>query len=238
MRSQFLYALSAMLLVACVQPEPTTTATPTATPTPTSGPTGASTLVPGSTPMQSNGVGKLRFLALGDSYTIGHSVDISERWPFQLVQILRMEGLAVAEPEFIARTGWTTQELSLAIERADPQAPYAVVTLMIGVNNQFRGQDVKEYQEEFVDLLQRGVELTGGDASRVIVVSIPDWSVTPFALGRDRAQIAEQIELFNDVNSQEANRCQVRGHYICFARSRYRSQSPERRWATLFGQNV
>ena len=98
----------------------------------------------------------------------------------------------------------------MAIERADPQAPYAVVTLMIGENIQFRGQDVKEYQEEFVDLLQRGVELTGGDASRVSVVSIPDWSVTPFALGRDRAQIAEQIELFNDVNSQEAKRIGAR----------------------------
>ena len=136
-------------------------------------------------------------MALGDSYTIGQSVAVRERWPVQLVQRLRESGINITEPEIIARTGWTTRELSLAIDSADPQGPYEVVTLMIGVNDQFRGRDVMDYQANFETLLRRAIVFAGGDPSRVIVVSIPDWSVTPFAEGSDRARLSGEIELFN-----------------------------------------
>ena len=122
---------------------------------------------------------------------------VRERWPVQLVQRLRESGINITEPEIIARTGWTTRELSLAIDSADPQGPYEVVTLMIGVNDQFRGRDVMDYQANFETLLRRAIVFAGGDPSRVIVVSIPDWSVTPFAEGSDRARLSGEIELFN-----------------------------------------
>ena len=122
-------------------------------------------------------------MALVDSYTIGQSVAMKERWPVQLVLRLREEGFTIAEPEIIARTGWTTGELSLAIDQAAPQGPYELVTLMVGVNNQFRGREIEEYWEEFGALLQRAVGFAGGNPSRVIVLSIPDWGATP--LGRE-----------------------------------------------------
>ena len=102
-----------------------------------------------------------------------------------------------ADPEIIARTGWTTDELSAAIDEADPRGPYALVSLLIGVNNQYRGRDAEEYRAQFADLLRRAVGFAGGDASRVVVLSIPDWSVTPFADGRDRPRIAAEIDAYN-----------------------------------------
>jgi lysophospholipase L1-like esterase len=142
-----------------------------------------------------------RFLALGDSYTIGEGVTPEERWPNQL---------RIGEPEIIARTGWTTGELSAAIDAASLQSPYDLVTLLIGVNNQYRGRGVEEYRREFAALLRRAIELAGGKPSRVIVVSIPDWGVTPFAAGRDRAAIAREIDSFNAVNRAEAWRAGAR----------------------------
>lgn len=147
-----------------------------------------------------------RFLALGDSYTIGESVAVAGRWPNQLARVLRAKGIAVAEPEIIAKTGWTTDELSFAIDAAKPRGPYALVTLLIGVNNQYRGRDAEQYRKELAALLHRAVGFAGGDARRVVVVSIPDWGVTPFAAGRDRAKIAAQIDLFNAINAEEAQR--------------------------------
>ena len=147
-----------------------------------------------------------RVLALGDSYTIGESVAIADRWPNQLARALRAKGTAVADPEIIARTGWTTDELSSAIDAAKPHGPYALVTLLIGVNNQYRGRSAEQYRKEFAALLQRAVAFAGGDAKRVVVVSIPDWGVTPFASGRDRATIAAAIDHFNAVAHEESNR--------------------------------
>lgn len=146
------------------------------------------------------------FLALGDSYTIGQSVPASERWPVQLAAALRAEGVAIGDPQIIATTGWTTDELSGGIDAADPHGPYRLVTLLIGVNNQYRGRDIKEFRTQFRGLLNRAVSFAGGIASRVIVVSIPDWGVTPYAEGRDRAQIGREIDSFNGVCREEAER--------------------------------
>lgn len=147
----------------------------------------------------------MRYLALGDSYTIGEGVKPAERWPVQLAAMLRERGLDVEEPEIIAQTGWTTDELAAAMDRAQPQGPYDLVSLLIGVNNQYRGRPVDEYREQFRELLQRAIDLAGGNARRVFVVSIPDWGTTPFAEGRDRARIATEIDAFNAVNREEAN---------------------------------
>jgi len=146
------------------------------------------------------------FLALGDSYTIGEGVAPDERWPLQLVARLRAEGIGIGEPRIVATTGWTTDELSAAMETADFTPPYALVTLLIGVNDQYRGRGVDEYRAQFRDLLQRAIQLAGGIAAHVIVASIPDWGVTPFAAreGRDAAAVAREIDAFNAIASAEA----------------------------------
>lgn len=144
----------------------------------------------------------LRYLALGDSYTIGESVDESERFPNQLASLLSAEGLPT-EVTIIARTGWTTDELWQGIQARKLEPPYDLVSLLIGVNNQYRGYDINKYREEFKFLLGKAIEYAGGDATRVIVFSIPDWGVTPFAAGRDRAQISAEINAFNAVNLEE-----------------------------------
>ncbi|HET7711809.1 MAG TPA: SGNH/GDSL hydrolase family protein [Thermoanaerobaculia bacterium] len=151
-----------------------------------------------------------RILALGDSYTIGEAVSAPERWPNQLAALLKKEGIEAADPEIIARTGWTTDELDRAIDAAAPAGPYDLVTLLIGVNNQYRGRPGDEYRREFGVLLQRAIGFAGGDASRVLVLSIPDWGVTPFAADRDRGKIGEEIDLFNRVNREEADRLGAR----------------------------
>lgn len=143
--------------------------------------------------------GDMRYLALGDSYTIGEGVAPADRWPVQLAAMLRERGIAVQDPRIIARTGWTTDELSAAIDQADLRGPFGLVSLLIGVNNQYRGRTAEEYRGEFAGLLQRAIGFAGGDASRVLVLSIPDWGVTPFAEGRDRARIAAEIDAYNAV---------------------------------------
>lgn len=152
----------------------------------------------------------MRFLALGDSYTIGESAAESERWPVQLAALLRQHGLSVEPPALIAKTGWTTDELSAAIDQAGPLGAFDLVSLLIGVNNQYRGRDAEEYRREFVALLRRAIGFAGGDPSRVLVLSIPDWSVTPFASGRDRATVADDIDRFNAINREEAARLGAR----------------------------
>ena len=152
----------------------------------------------------------VRYLALGDSYTIGERVEPRERWPAQLASLLRHEGLAALEPEIIARTGWTTDELMADIERAAPEGRFDLVSLLIGVNDQYRGRDAEEYRAPFRALLERAVAFAGGEAGRVVVVSIPDWGATPFARGRDRARIAAEIDRFNAVNREETERTGAR----------------------------
>jgi lysophospholipase L1-like esterase len=152
----------------------------------------------------------LRYLALGDSYTIGESVPEAERWPVQLVRELRTRGVNVDDPQIIAKTGWTTDELSAAIDEASPRGPYDLVSLLIGVNNQYRGRDAEQYRAEFATLLDRAIRFAGGRNDRVFVVSIPDWGVTPFAADRDRAKIARELDRYNAINREEAAKRSVK----------------------------
>lgn len=145
------------------------------------------------------------FLALGDSYTIGEGVAVADRWPAQLATRLRGEDIALGEPRILATTGWTTDELAAAMDAATLDPPYRLVTLLIGVNNQYRGRALDEYRTQFRALLERAVALAGGVAARVVVVSIPDWGVTRFAAGegRDPARIAREIDAFNAAGRAE-----------------------------------
>jgi lysophospholipase L1-like esterase len=153
----------------------------------------------------------LRYLALGDSYTIGEAVAASERWPAQLVSRLRQQGIQISDPEIIATTGWTTGELAKGITAANLQGPYDLVSLLIGVNNQYRGWPLDGYQSEFADLLQQAIQFARNDPYRVIVVSIPDWSAVPFAAEdkRSQAQISAEVAAFNALNRHEATAADV-----------------------------
>lgn len=153
-------------------------------------------------------------LSLGDSYTIGEGVPEKGRWPVQLVEKLNEKGRKFTAPKIIAKTGWTTDELQSAIAETELAEQYDWVTLLIGVNNQYRGRDVEEYRRQFQALLQLAIEKAGNNPKRVIVLSIPDWGVTPFATkrGRDPSLIAKQIDQFNAVNHEEAKKAMV--HYV------------------------
>jgi lysophospholipase L1-like esterase len=150
------------------------------------------------------------YLALGDSYTIGESVDSIRRWPVQLADALSREGVVTSEPRIIARTGWTTDELSAGIEAAGVEGRFELVSLLIGVNNQYRGRDPEEFRLQLRDLLRQAVEFSGGDPGRVLVLSIPDWGVMPFAEGRDRETIALEINTFNRIKREESHRAGAR----------------------------
>ena len=151
------------------------------------------------------GIPVVKYLALGDSYTIGQSVAVSDRFPIQAVSILRNSGYNVADADIIATTGWTTGNLLNAVKDKHSASPYDFVTLLIGVNNQFRGTSISSYKMEFSALLKKSIELTGNRPQRVVVVSIPDYSVTPFAIGPiNRGKIAREIDSFNKVNRQLA----------------------------------
>lgn len=141
----------------------------------------------------------IRYLALGDSYTIGEGIAENGRWPVQLAHALREEGIAIDDPHIIATTGWTTDELSAAIDEAGLHGAFGFVSLLIGVNNQYRGRSVDEYRGEFSALLKRAVAFGNNDPAHVLVLSIPDWGVTPFAIqsGRDRDLIASELDAYN-----------------------------------------
>lgn len=141
----------------------------------------------------------LRYLALGDSYSIGEGVAEAGRWPQQLAAALRARGTALADPQIIATTGWTTDELQAGIDAAQPQGPFDLVSLLIGVNNQYRGRSIDEYRSQFEQLLQRAIGFANGRAGRVLVLSIPDWGLTPYAQAhhRDAALIASELDAFN-----------------------------------------
>lgn len=143
----------------------------------------------------------ITYLALGDSYTIGESVPAEQNFPNQLFQLANAEGIEMEKPRIIATTGWTTDELMKGIEEAsEVQAispDHGLVTLLIGVNNQYRGRPVDDYKKEFSDLLQKALAFAGGSKKNVVVLSIPDWGVTPFAKDRDRKLIAAEIDAYN-----------------------------------------
>ena len=139
----------------------------------------------------------LRYLALGDSYTMGEGVAAADRWPVVLGRALEAQGFGTAKVEIVARTGWTTGELDSAIAASNLAGPYDLVTLLIGVNDQYRGSSLSSFSAGFESLLQQAIAFAGGFPSRVIAVSIPDWGVTPFGQGGDTTRIAAEIDAFN-----------------------------------------
>lgn len=152
------------------------------------------------------------YLALGDSYTIGESVPVYENFPYQAVQMLRQKGHSFHAPEIVAKTGWTTDELSAGIDKNKFLPSYNIVSLLIGVNNQYRGRSAEEYAIQFEALLKKAIVFAGGKDAHVFVVSIPDWGATPFAQDRDRAKITDEINAFNAINLKISDQYKV--HYI------------------------
>lgn len=156
------------------------------------------------------------YLALGDSYTIGESVSLNENYPNQTVALLNNGGFKFSSPKIIAITGWTTANLLSALAAENDLLPsYDIVTLLIGVNNQYQGRSQSEYKTEFTTLLQKSIAFAGNKPSHVIVLSIPDYSVTPFASGRnDKALIAAEIDSFNTINKQVSQKYGTNYLYI------------------------
>ena len=150
------------------------------------------------------------YLALGDSYTIGTSVAEKDRYPVQTVSLLRTAGIDIADPVIIAANGWTTADLLHAINAQPALASFDMVTLLIGVNNQYQGRSLDEYKREFNMLLQTAIQHAGGKAGRVIVLAVPDYSVTPFAQGSNKQKIAAEIDAFNAANQLIAGQYSVR----------------------------
>ncbi len=148
---------------------------------------------------------QLTYLALGDSYTIGEAVDQKSSFPYQLAAQLKTIGINVGEPKIIARTGWTTDELQAAVTGAKITQAFDLVTLLIGVNNQYRGYSQEVYRKEFSALLLTAIGFARGKKDHVFVVSIPDWGVTPFgkSSGKDPKVIGEEIDQFNAINAEE-----------------------------------
>ena len=147
-------------------------------------------------------------LCLGDSYTIGESVTEQERFPMQTVELLKKDGINFDKPTIIAKTGWTTDELAAAIKGVNYKAhsDNEFVTLLIGVNNQYRDRDAEQYRKEFIELLHTALQYASNKSNHVFVISIPDWGATPFAVNdrRSREEIGKAIDLYNSINKEEA----------------------------------
>lgn len=155
------------------------------------------------------------YLALGDSYTIGEGVDEKDRYPNQTIALLKTKGLTFDQPTIVAKTGWTTDELMKGINDAGiSDNSYDLVTLLIGVNNQYRGREVENYKKEFRVMLEDAIHFAKGNPNHVIVLSIPDWGVTPFASTRstDKEKVASEIDTYNQANKTIAE--ELGTHYI------------------------
>lgn len=143
----------------------------------------------------------MSYLALGDSYTIGESVPTMENFPYQLADSISKRGKAYESPVIIARTGWRTDQLIEAIESANLKKEYDLVTLLIGVNNEFQGRSLSEYERDFTVLCKKSIELAGNKKKRVVVISIPDYGYTPYGKANQK-RISERIDLFNASNKR------------------------------------
>jgi lysophospholipase L1-like esterase len=153
-----------------------------------------------------------RLLALGDSYTIGEGVEPAAAWPQRLVDHLRTNGVAIGAPTIIATTGWTTTELAAAVAEAMLDPPYDLVTLQVGVNDQYRDWSVEAFPGHYAELLAVAVRLAGADPRRCLAISIPDWGVTPFAAGdaRSAVVIANAIDRYNALAQKTAEARAIR----------------------------
>lgn len=173
----FLISLSLLVLLACEK-------------------NNAKTMIPADT---------LTYLAIGDSYTIGEAVPLSGSFPHQLSRLLKIKGSDVGTPRIIATTGWTSSELQQGIKAAAISQKFDLVTLLIGVNNQYRGESKAIYRKEFKDLLETAIAFAGGKQAHVFVISIPDWGATPYGQqsGRDTGVISADIDAFNAINKEE-----------------------------------
>ena len=160
------------------------------------------------------------YLALGDSYTIGESVPLHESFPYQLVRQLRAKHPGFNAPEIVAKTGWTTNELATHLIHTLLQKQYDFVTLLIGVNNQYRGLSIQEFDQEFTFLLLKALQYNGHQNNRVFVLSIPDWAHTPFAQkkstesGLNLLEISAQIDAFNEVIKKRCEDMEIEFIYI------------------------
>lgn len=145
------------------------------------------------------------YLALGDSYTIGEGVKVGDTFPWQLHVALTEAGFDVGKPLIVARTGWTTVDLLRAMGGLElPEKPYRLVTLLIGVNDQYSGRRVKDFEPDFEKLLDIAIDAAGGDRSRVVVVSIPDYLATPFASGMNDELNIASLQAYNDAIRKHA----------------------------------
>lgn len=142
------------------------------------------------------------YLALGDSYTIGQSVAQNERFPAQTVSLLKQHGINMNDPVYIAQTGWTTANLQSAIANQNPPSTFDVVSLLIGVNDQYQGMDTSGYALRFTQLLEKVIQLAGGKKSNVFVLSIPDYSATPFVATGNKSKVTMEIDWFNAINKR------------------------------------
>lgn len=154
----------------------------------------------------------MKYLALGDSYTIGESLDFRDNFPSQVCALLKKENIQLELSDLIAVTGWTTDELAMAIAEKKPAHNHDWVTLLIGVNNQYRKRDIREYEWQFYTLLCQAILFAGNRPRRVIVLSIPDWGLTPFNQERDSTEVSHEIDAFNVVNQKIA--LEMGAHYI------------------------
>ena len=143
-----------------------------------------------------------KFLALGDSYTIGQSVTEVERFPAQTVQLLKAQNINVTDPVYIATTGWTTENLISAVTAENPLKDFDIVTLLIGVNDQYQNRDTTDYRVQFSELLRKSVDIAGQRKNHVFVLSIPDYSATPFVSESDKERVSRQIDEFNAINKE------------------------------------
>ncbi len=146
------------------------------------------------------------YLALGDSYTIGESLPIYESFPYQAVQNLRQTGHTIHAPEIVAKTGWTTTELAEHLIHNVLNQHYDFVSLLIGVNNQYRGLAAADYENDFGFLLKKAIHFAAEKPSNVAVLSIPDWGCTPFAAGKNKKEITKEIDAFNAINKRIAEK--------------------------------
>ena len=153
---------------------------------------------------------KLSYLALGDSYTVGAHLGYDENYPKQVVTYLRAHGLDVGEPVFIAHAGWTSGDLCKAVRRKNLDDTFTFVTLLIGANNQFRGLDHASYRIQFSELLTRAISYVNGHTARVFVLSLPDWSASPFVNEQDRGKISAEVAVYNAAIKEMTlgNKCQ------------------------------